>query len=212
MTDLSLIASVTLIHLLSVISPGPDFFMTIKNSLTYSRKIGIYTALGFGLGIGVHIFYSLAGLALLISKSIFVFNAIKYLGVAYLLYIGVKSLLNKGTAIENHAATAVDETDHKQIISPKKAILQGFLTNVLNPKATLFFLSLFTLVISPDTPKTTLYIISAILILNTILWFSLVAIFLTQKKIRRVYNRYQKWFNKFFGVVLIALGLKIAFD
>ena len=206
MTDFSLIASVTLIHLLAVISPGPDFFMAIKNSLTYSRKTGIYTAIGFGLGIAVHIFYSLAGLALLISKSIVVFNIIKYLGIAYLLYLGFKSLISSSSDIK------IENQIHIKDISPLKAISQGFLTNVLNPKATLFFLSLFTLVISPETANTTLFIISFILIFNTALWFSLVAIFLTQKHMRVIYNRYQKYFNKLFGGVLIALGLKIAFD
>lgn len=206
MIDFSLIISVTLIHLLAVISPGPDFFMALKNSLSYSRKTGIYTAIGFGLGIGVHIFYSLAGLALLISKSILIFNSIKYLGVSYLFYIGIKSLLNKGTVVE------IEKHSHLKDISPYKAISQGFLTNVLNPKATLFFLSLFTLIISSDTSKTTLYLISSIMILNTMLWFSLVATFLTQKKIRIIYNRYQKWFNRLFGGLLLAIGLKIAFS
>ncbi len=206
MTDFSLIASVTLIHLLAVISPGPDFFMAIKNSLTYSRKTGIYTAIGFGLGIAVHIFYSLAGLALLISKSIVIFNLIKYLGVTYLLYLGFKSLISSSSDIK------IENQIHIKDISPLKAISQGFLTNVLNPKATLFFLSLFTLVISPQTANTTLLFISFILIFNTALWFSLVAIFLTQKRMRVIYNRYQKYFNKLFGGVLIALGLKIAFD
>lgn len=206
MTDFSLIASVTLIHLLAVISPGPDFFMAIKNSLTYSRKTGIYTAIGFGLGIAVHIFYSLAGLALLISKSIVIFNLIKYLGVTYLLYLGFKSLISSSSDIK------IENQIHIKDISPLKAISQGFLTNVLNPKATLFFLSLFTLVISPQTANTTLFFISFILIFNTALWFSLVAIFLTQKRMRVIYNRYQKYFNKLFGGVLIALGLKIAFD
>ena len=133
MTDFSLIASVTLIHLLAVISPGPDFFMAIKNSLTYSRKTGIYTAIGFGLGIAVHIFYSLAGLALIISKSIVIFNSIKYLGVAYLLYLGIKSLISSSTDIK------IENQIHIKDISPIKAIRQGFLTNVLNPKATRFF-------------------------------------------------------------------------
>ncbi len=206
MTDFSLIASVTLIPLLAVISPGPDFFMAIKNSLTYSRKTGIYTAIGFGLGIAVHIFYSLAGLALLISKSIVIFNLIKYLGVTYLLYLGFKSLISSSSDIK------IENQIHIKDISPLKAISQGFLTNVLNPKATLFFLSLFTLVISPQTANTTLFFISFILIFNTALWFSLVAIFLTQKRMRVIYNRYQKYFNKLFGGVLIALGLKIAFD
>jgi len=206
MTDLSLITSVALIHLLAVISPGPDFFMALKNSLTYSRKTGIYTAVGFGLGIAVHIFYSLAGLALLISKSVLIFSIIKYLGVAYLLYIGVLSF------ISNPKEISLENKTHLQDISPLKAIRIGFLTNVLNPKATLFFLSLFTLVISPDTANSTLVIISSILIVDTTLWFSLVAIFFTQKRIRIIYNRYQKAFSKIFGGVLIAIGLKIAFS
>jgi len=206
MIDFTLVISVTLIHFLAVIIPGPDFFMAIKNAMTYSRKIGIYTAIGFGVGIGVHVFYSLAGLALLISKSAIAFNSIKYLGVAYLFYIGIKSLQNKATNI------AIKTPTHHIIISPVRAIGQGFLTNVLNPKATLFFLSLFSLAIRPDTTKSTLYVISFILITNTILWFSLVAIFLTQKRIREVYNRYQKIFSKLFGGILIAIGLKIIFS
>ncbi len=206
MTDFSLIASVTLIHLLAVISPGPDFFMALKNSLTYSRKTGVFTAVGFGLGIAVHIFYSLAGLALLISKSIVIFSIIKYLGVAYLLYIGIMSFINTPTAI------SIENKTHLNDISPLKAIRIGFLTNVLNPKATLFFLSLFSLVIRPDTPNVTMLIISIILIVNTTLWFSLVAVFFTQKRIRIYYNRYQKVFSKIFGGVLIAIGLKIAFS
>jgi len=206
MTDFSLIASVAFIHLLAVISPGPDFFMALKNSMAYSRKTGIYTAIGFGLGIAIHVFYSLAGLALIISKSIIVFNIIKYLGVAYLLYIGVKSFLSKTKAIK------IENEMHLQDISPLKAVSMGFLTNVLNPKASLFFLSLFTLVIKPDTATGTLVIISALLVIDTILWFSLVAIFFTQKRIRSIYNRYQKWFNRLFGGFLIAIGLKIAFS
>ncbi len=206
MNDLSLIASVTLIHLLAVMSPGPDFFMALKNSLTYSRKTGIYTAIGFGLGIAVHIFYSLAGLALLISKSVLIFSIIKYLGVAYLLYIGILSFISKRKDI------SVKNKTQLQDISAFKAIKIGFLTNVLNPKATLFFLSLFTLVIKPETANTTLLIISIIVVLNTMLWFTLVAIFFTQKRIRVFYNQYQSWFSKAFGGVLIAIGLKIAFS
>lgn len=90
MEYLALIGTVTLIHLLGVISPGPDFIICARNSLTYSRKTGIWTAVGFGLGISVHILYCLAGLALIISQSILLFNFIKYLGASYLVYIGIK--------------------------------------------------------------------------------------------------------------------------
>lgn len=199
----ALVGTVVGIHLMAVISPGPDFIMAVRNSLTYSRKTGIYTAVGFGLGIGVHVIYCVFGLALIISKSIIVFNVIKYLGAAYLIYIGVMSLFSKSANIE------ITEEHKKQDISSLKAVRIGFLTNVLNPKATLFFLSLFTFVITPDTPKTVSFGLGLMMMINTTLWFSVVAIFFTQKRIRTLFNKFQKWFNRFFGVILIAIGIKI---
>ena len=204
MEYLALIGTVTIIHLLAVISPGPDFIMACRNSLTYSRKTGIWTAVGFGFGITVHVFYSLAGLALIISKSILLFNVIKFLGAGYLIYIGLKSVLSKSSKIE------LGEHHKKDDITRFAAIRIGFLTNALNPKATLFFLSLFTLVISPTTPLPVMGVMSAIMIINTMLWFSLVAVFLTQKRIRSIFERFQGIFNKTLGGLLIALGIKVA--
>lgn len=204
MEYVALIGSVTLIHLLAVISPGPDFIVAVKNSLTYSRKTGIFTAVGFGLGISVHILYCVLGLAILISKSILVFNIIKLLGAGYLVYLGWSALTSKSSDIK------IENEEQKKDISAPMAIKIGFLTNVLNPKATLFFLSLFTLVISPSTPAGILLVLSVIMIVNTALWFSLVAIFFTQKKAVSVFNKFQGPFNKILGGLLIALGVKIA--
>ena len=204
MQYLILIGTVTLIHLLAVISPGPDFIMCVRNSLIYSRKTGIWTAVGFGAGIAVHLFYCVAGLALIISKYILLFNAIKFLGAGYLIYIGIKSLLSKSDKIK------INEAIKQADISRLAAIKIGFLTNVLNPKATLFFLSLFTLVISPSTPWPVLGIMSLIMIIDTIIWFSLVAVFMTQTKIRGLFEKHQSIFNKTLGGLLIALGIKVA--
>lgn len=205
MEHLTLIGTVVVIHLLAVISPGPDFIMCVRNSLAYSRKIGIWTAIGFGIGIAGHIFYSLAGLALLISKSILLFNSIKFLGAGYLIYIGFRSLVSKSSKIK------IDELQKKENISSLAAIKIGFLTNILNPKATLLFLSLFTLVISPNTPVPVMGVVSIIMIINTILWFSFVAIFITQNKIRLIFEKYQNIFSKTLGGLLIALGIRVAF-
>ena len=201
---LSIIGTIVVVHLLAVISPGPDFIVACRNALVYSRRTGIWTAVGFGLGIVVHVVYSLAGLALVISKSILLFNAIKLLGAGYLIYIGVKSALATSSNID------LGTHQKKEDISPAAAIRIGFLTNVLNPKATLFFLSLFTLVVSPETPFATLVIASIIMVVNTTLWFSLVAVFLTQRRIRSVFERSQTMFNRTLGGLLIALGVKIA--
>lgn len=204
MEYLTLIGTVTLVHLLAVISPGPDFIIAVKNSLSYSRKTGIWTAFGFGIGISVHILYCLAGLAVIISQSIIIFNIIKLFGAGYLIYLGLRVIIAKSTSIE------IESQQHKNDILPLEAIKIGFLTNVLNPKATLFFLSLFTLIISPTTPKIVLIILSIIMVVNTILWFSLVAIFFTQTKAVSIFNKYQDIFNKTLGSILIGLGVKIA--
>lgn len=204
MEYLPLIGTVAVINLLACMSPGPDFIMACRNSLIYSRRTGIWTAVGFGLGIAVHIGYSLAGLALIISKSILLFSIIKYLGAAYLIYIGLKSLLSKSSAIQ------LGENHKKADISATKAVRIGFLTNVLNPKATMFYLSLFTLVISPETPALIMGIMSLIMIVSIMLWFSLVAVFLSQKRLRAIFEKYQNIFSKTFGGLLIALGIKVA--
>jgi len=205
MDYLPLFGSVLIIHLMAVMSPGPDFIMALRNSLTYSRKTGIYTAIGFGIGIGVHVLYCVFGLALIIQSSPLIFNIIKYLGVAYLGYIGVMSIISKTSNIE------VGKQEHLNDISPLKAIRIGFLTNVLNPKATLFFLSLFTFVIGPNVPTFIALILGGLMMLNTAIWFSLVAVFFTQAKIRALFNQYQKTFNVIFGLLLIAIAIKILF-
>ncbi len=93
--------TVAVIHLLAVISPGPDFAMISRNSLVYSRKTGIYSSLGLALGILVHVSYSLVGIGLIISRSIVIFSAIKFLGAGYLIYIGYKALKTKSHNLES---------------------------------------------------------------------------------------------------------------
>lgn len=199
-----LVGTVLLVHLLAVASPGPDFIVAVKNSLTYSRKTGVYTAIGFGLGVGVHAMYCMAGIALIIAKSVLLFSAIKFAGAGYLIYIGYRSLITGASHIN------IDKTEHRSDISALAAVRIGFLTNVLNPKATLFFLSLFTLVISPDTPVSVIGIMCLLMIINTMVWFSLVAVFFTNSRVRSRFESYQSIFNKVFGGLLIALGIKVA--
>ncbi len=127
--------TVAVIHLLAVMSPGPDFAMISRNSLVYLRKSGIYSAIGLALGILVHVTYSLVGIGFIISKSIVLFSIIKFLGAGYLIFIGYKSLKAKPRKIDKDQLLKSNDLDKFT------AIQMGFLTNALNPKATLFFLS-----------------------------------------------------------------------
>jgi len=204
MEYLSLIATVTIINIVGAISPGPDFVMCVRNSLLYSRKTGIYTGIGISLGLVIHLTYSAAGIALIISKSIILFSIIKYLGAAYLAYMGISSILAKKSSLQ------INETGSKNDISKLKAIKIGFLTNILNPKASIFFLGLFTLVIGSKTPFYILAIITFIIITTAFVWFSIVAILFTQKIIKDNFLKIEKYLNLIFGFLLILLAVKIA--
>jgi len=206
MQYLPIILTVALAHLLAVISPGPDFIMITRNSLMYSRKTGIYSAIGLSLGILVHITYSLVGIGLIISKSILLFNTIKLLGAAYLIYLGYKSLISKSAKIN------LSKKNRKQDISKVKAIRMGFLTNVTNPKVTLFFLSLFTLVVTPTTPFYIKFLMVTEISVVTFTWFVLIAYLTSHHLVKSKIGVIQHFAEKFIGVVLIALGLKVAFS
>ena len=203
MLDFGLIAAFGLIHLVALVSPGPDFVVACRNSLLYSRTIGIYTAVGFGLGICVHISYAVFGLSWLIANNELIFTVIQYLGAFYLMLIGIQSLRSFQSQIGQEPATASSR------ISPFRAVRIGFITNVLNPKATLFFLSLFSTMLNPTVGELTLVVIALLLVVTTILWFSLVALLISHPRFTSALKRYEKTIHQFFGVLLIAIGVII---
>ncbi len=189
---------------LAVISPGPDFAFVLKQSITYGKRISIYTSIGIGLGISVHVIYTILGIGLIISKSIILFNIIKFLGAGYLIYIGYKTLSSSSFNLDT------SKLETKEDISEKKAFVLGFLCNALNPKATLFFVSLFTVIISIDTPLVVQTVYGIVCIIITTGWFVSLSILLSHDKIRTFFALFGKWFDKTVGVALIAIGLKIA--
>lgn len=193
--------------LLAAMSPGPDFVIAIRNSISYSRKTGLFTALGFGLGVCVHVTYCILGIAAVISQSVMLFSIIKGIGAAYLIYIGCKALLSKGY---EGPVPGNRNTEKKNDISIFQAIGNGFLTNLLNPKATMYFLALFTQVIDPDTALSTQIIYGASAAITIVLWFSLVAIVLTNRRVKAVFLNFSKWIDRICGGLLIALGIRLA--
>lgn len=196
--------TIVVIHLLAVMSPGPDFVLVSQNSLMYTRKTGIYTAVGLALGILVHVTYSLIGIGLLISKSILLFSILKFFCAGYLIYIGYKAL--KAKPQESTGNIEIKERSLGRV----DAVRIGFLTNVLNPKATLFFFALFTQVINPMTPKTVQIVYGLEMSVMTFMWFSLVALILSHKAIKNRFSTISHYLERAFGVILIALGIKVA--
>ena len=198
--------TVALVHLLAVASPGPDFAIVLRESVSNGRHAGIWTALGVGSGILLHVGYCLLGIGLIVSQSIVLFNLLKWLAAAYLIYIGIRALQARP------ADPASAELAPLAARSPRAAFVRGFVTNGLNPKVTLFFLSLFTLVISPQTPLLVQAGYGLYLALATALWFCAVALLFSQARVRRGFVRLGHWFDRLMGAVLVGLGIKVAFS
>lgn len=198
------IAALTVIQLLGVMSPGPDFAIVVRNSLIYTRKIGVVTAIGVSLGILVHLTYIFLGLGVVISKTAWLFALFKYLGAAYLMYIGIKGFLAK------KQATNYDDTHLSQRISSLKAINTGFLTNVLNPKAMFFFLSLISAFI-PGKPTIIVAIYGVIIFTSTLLWFLFVAMCFSNTRLRSFFGDFQYLIERITGGFLILLAIKMLF-
>jgi len=193
------------VHLLAVARPGPDFAVVVRESVTQGRRVGSWTALGVGCGIFVHVAYSLLGIGLIVSQSIVLFNLFKWLAAGYLLYLGWRALRARPMSLDT-----ADEVGTTSDRSPWQAFVVGFVTNGLNPKATLFFLSLFTVVISADTPLLVQAGYGVYLAGATALWFLLVAWLFSRGRVRAGFARMGHWFDRLTGAVLIGLGVRLA--
>ena len=202
---MSAFLTVAFVHLLAVASPGPDFAIVVKQSVTQSRKIVLWTAFGVALGILVHVAYSLLGIGFIISQSIVLFTTIKLLGAVYLLFVGWKALMAK----RPYQSLGSTDTPRQQM-SAWNAVKVGFLCNALNPKATLFFVALFTQVIDPTTPTALQLFYGLYMSFATFVWFSMLGSVLTMQIIRRHIDVFHLWAERVMGAVLIVLGLKVA--
>ena len=194
---------ITIVHLLAAASPGPDFVMVSQQALSHGRRSGVLCSLGIACGLSVHIIYSALGLAALIAGSVSLLFVIKLLGGSYLVYLGVKGVRSKPKSFDQGVGSSIIH------FSPLKTVGKGFLCNVLNPKAPIYFVSLFTIVLSPDLPLHFLAIYGAWIMLLQFLWFSLVALLLSSPPVSRQFNKCGHYLDRVLGGTMIALGLKV---
>jgi RhtB (resistance to homoserine/threonine) family protein len=196
-------SKVAVAHLLAAASPGPDFAIVVKQSLAHGRRTAIWTSLGIGTAILIHVAYSVLGLGLLIRSSELWFAVVKFAGAAYIAWIGVQSLRAKPRDATGGVAGAPPSTHG--------AFATGFLTNALNPKVTLFFVSLFVLVVNPHTPKAVQAGYGLWMSVATMGWFSLVSVFFTRDDVRAAFLRHGHWIDRALGVVFLGFAVSLVF-
>jgi len=206
--------TVFVVGCLAVVSPGPNMAITLRNSLAHSRAAGTYTAAGLALGDAVHVCYCLVGIAVVISQSILLFNVVKWAGAAYLVYVGIKGVLARKRSPATGGAGGDEGEGARSVrrMGSFSAARSGFFTSLLNSKVTLFFLALFTQVISPDTPLAAKAVYGLTVVGIEFGWFALVALFVSSSPVKRRFDAVSHWVERVTGAFLIALGIRLAFS
>jgi threonine/homoserine/homoserine lactone efflux protein len=202
---------VAVAHMLAVASPGPDFAMVVRQSLAHGRRAAIWTSIGIGSAILVHVTYALLGIGILLRTTPVAFTAVKFAGAGYLAWIGVKALMSRprhGLAEAPFGSKSALTRPAEP--APRAAWTTGFLTNVFNPKATLFFVAIFATLIDPATPKAIQGAYGIWMALTTMAWFAMVSVFFTRERVRSAFLKGGHWIDRVMGVVLIGLAAALA--
>ncbi|MDT0498386.1 LysE family transporter [Algiphilus sp. W345] len=202
--DWSMFVTVMLAHALGVISPGPDFAVVIRQSLAYGRAAGVWTAAGIGSGILFHVAYGLFGLGWAVQAFPPLLDVAAVLGAAVLIWIGFKSLRARPMSAQTLAPDAV--------VASRKSYGLGLATNLLNPKAALFFVALFSAVATGTQNWALRLTIGLWLPLATFAWFAALALMLSHAGLRRRLQARAHLIDRAMGVVLFGLGAVVLFE
>lgn len=200
------LASLMAVFSFAIVVPGADTAMVMRQAVVHGRRAAVLTSFGIGTSLMFHVTYTILGLGLIISQSIMLFNVIKWAGAAYLIYLGIQSLRAGKVTIDTGEMEKVERKAQTSL----EAFTLGFLANALNPKPVIFFLSIFSAVVSHETPAAVKFGYGLVMASCLIAWFVAVSVFLTAPGMRVAFENASKWINRVSGAVFIGLGLKLA--
>lgn len=198
--------SVLTIFTLAIVSPGPNFILVTKTSLTDSRRAGLYTALGVATGSGLFALAGLTGLLLIISTLPHFAITLRFLGGGYLAWLGIDMLIHCRRSIVTRMATSPISATR---LSPARAYRTGLLTNLTNPKAWAFYLSLFSLVVQPGTPATAKVALNVAMFFISLGWYTIVVLLISDSRIQPGFVRLQPVIQSCLGLLLIGLAIRL---
>ncbi|MGE7717723.1 LysE family translocator [Priestia megaterium] len=189
-----------------IILPGPDTAIMTKNTLTVGKQGGFKTMIGICCALSIHTLTAIVGLSAIIAKSALLFSIFKYIGAVYLIYLGIKSLWT----LRNQEAT---ETVVKIKYKNTSSFKQGFLTNLLNPKIAVFFLTFLPQFVNPGSHAFMPFLILGMTyIILTIVWYLFYIYLLNQISAFMKKPKTQKVIEGITGTILIGFGIKLALE
>ncbi|ANM76454.1 threonine efflux protein [Serratia marcescens] len=203
---LMLFLTVALVHLIALMSPGPDFFFVSQTAASRSRREAMMGVVGISLGIVVWAGVALMGLHLILQKMAWLHQIIMVGGGMYLCWMGWQLL-------RSARAQQVSPVAEAQVALPKagRSFIRGFLTNLSNPKAVIYFGSVFSLFVGDSVGAGARWGLFLLIVAETFVWFSLVAVVFALPAMRRGYQRLAKWIDGVAGVLFTGFGLHLIF-
>lgn len=185
-------------HFIALLSPGADFVYLVNTSIKNKPKVAIGASLGIALSNGFYIMLCLLGYATILSQSKFLMSIIRIIGGGYLLYLGIVILKTKNDAINANAVFTNQSTFIKEL-------LRGFYLSFLNPKISIFYISLFALAISKETPLMVQLLYGIWMFLVVFLWDSMIVLLLNKKELKKKILSFV-YMQKIMGILLLAIG------
>lgn len=197
--------TLSIIHLFAVASPGPDFAVVMRETISFSLRNGLMAAVGIALGNSVLILISVFGANYLIEQDPVYLRWIQVCGAAYLFFLGVQSLKSFFRGVMAKDTTEVDYPRRQS--RPLKSFMNGFVTTMGNPKAIVYFVSLSSQMMSYQQTTKELSILITTLVAITGSWFAFLAIVVGNDKVRPLLLKNKVYLELLMGLVLIFYGI-----
>jgi RhtB (resistance to homoserine/threonine) family protein len=192
-----------------VVIPGADTMLLVKNTLSYGPKAGRYTVLGMATGLSFWTLIAILGLSVVIAKSVILFSTIKYLGAAYLIYLGIKSFFAKSVFSLEEIQAQANASAKSSSRHNKESFMQALLSNILNPKTVLVYITVMPQFIDLNgNVNQQLILLASILTLLAVMWFLTLVNVIDYAKKWLNNPKFQKVFQKSTGLLLLGFGVK----
>ena len=210
MNEVTILVTLASIHFIALMSPGPDFALVVQNATRHGRQTGLYIALGLSCGILLHSLLSLTGISYLVHQQPTLFAIMQLAGGSYLLYLGFGALKATWQIIQHHDDDSEVVNSKDLILTNKRdAFSKGFMTNILNPKALVFFVSLMSSLVPADMSLSGKGFALSILFGLSLFWFSLLAWMLSTKALQKKLHEATVYIDALCGAVFTIIGLSI---
>lgn len=203
MSSALVLGSVFVVHVLAILSPGPNVLVVSQTAASRSRRAGVFVALGIATGAGIWSSAALLGLALLFERVAWAYGAIAALGGLYLFFIALR--LWRGADRPMVLAAHAREDAH----GDRQAYRLGLFTNLTNPKALVFYGGIFAALVPPELPATVRAAAVGVIVVNSALWHAALAWLFSAERTQRFYNDAKRWIDRVAAVALALLGLRL---